>query len=224
MLKTARYYKLNKSLDGFADYSVFKRNGCEPKNKIENLRSIIINYKRRINEASKNQIKDLQELLLKKENENYTHNIVLPNNDYYNLTWSISKAKKIIMDNKITPKTYSVSELYNYIAPGAVEKNNLDISYRNENPIIIVELQKYLLMDKPKPYVIIDGNHRLSVKNENNAKEIKGYLLHENIQIEALSSELDRILYKVHHNKHVMIDFLFDSITKEEMNESLFEI
>jgi t-SNARE complex subunit (syntaxin) len=90
---TTRYYKLNKSLDSFADYSIFRRAGFEPKNKIENLRSEIIHYKKRINQASKKHISELQELL-KKDQENYTHNIVLPNGDYYNLTWNILKTKK----------------------------------------------------------------------------------------------------------------------------------
>jgi hypothetical protein len=219
---TTRYYKLNKSLDSFADYSVFRRAGLEPKNKIENLRSEIINYKNRLQQSSKKQISELQSLLVK-DNRNYTHNIVLPSGDFYNLTWSLLKAKKVITENNIIPQKLSVKMLSECIAPGAVEQHHLELTRKNDKPIIIVELQKNTL-NAHYPYIIIDGNHRLTVNILKNEQYIQGFLIPENVHFEALSSELDLVLYKIHCNKHIMLDYLFGTISKEVMENMLFEV
>jgi hypothetical protein len=129
------------------------------------------------------------------------------------------KNKKIITENNINPQIFSVKMLSDCIAPGAVEQHNLDLNRKNDSPIIIVELQKHML-NAAYPYIIINGNHRLTVNILNNDQVIQGFLLPQNIHFKALTSELDIVLYKIHCNKHIMIDYLFGTISKETMKEN----
>ncbi len=228
------YHQIDNFLDSFADYSILKKNGLEPINTLEDLPRIIKKYKRKISEATKKQgfdkfnsgasMDDLLNLYTQVgTDETYTHNIGLPNGDFYNLSWSIPKTEKVIKKHKLNPKSFKIKDIEHCIAPGAVNKNTLDLDRFNEEPIFIVELDERVFMSRP-PYIIIDGNHRLACQSLRGNKEIRGYLLSKDIQHEAFLGELDLKLYQIQCNIHIIMDYLFSHISKNEMKRTLIPI
>jgi len=228
------YHQIDNFLDSFADYSMLNQNGLEPINTLDDLPRIIRKYKRKITEATEKQGFDKFSLDVSTEellniysqvgtDENYTHNIGLPNGDFYNLSWSIPKAEKIVKKHKLGPISFKINHIECCIAPGAVNKSSLDLDIVNEKPIFIVELDERVFMERP-PYIIIDGNHRLACQSLRGDEEIKGYLLSKDIQHEAFLGELDLKLYQVQCNIHIIMDYLFNYISKSEMKKRLIPI
>lgn len=153
--------------------------------------------------------------------QTFTQIIDLPNGDFYNINWSVTKAMQVIETYDLPPISFFVNVVSDGIAPGAIEPHRLKAAENSTDPIFIVS---YPLINTRTQMIVIDGNHRLMNKIQNGEERIIGFHLDEQYQDKALASELDRTLYKVHYNLGVIINYMVGDINKSKLNNSLFHV
>lgn len=116
-------------------------------------------------------------------------------NDYYEVSWSITKIDKIISENNIPIFDFNINEIFS-----------------DEKNINLVKLDFYKNIDKEnfKPIyimhypaiscnIVVDGNHRVKELKNRNISTIKGYGLLPIINSKAMD-KASFSLYTLHHN------------------------
>lgn len=125
-------------------------------------------------------------------------------NDFYEISWSIPKAEKIINKYNIKDKIISPNLLYSDFNRIDINSEKLkELENKNSSlfePIIVVF---YLPINK---FIVIDGNHRLCEVMKRKEKSIRAYILapHSNL---LTMNERNYKLYTFHHNLVVLYSY-----------------
>ncbi|MCD8500813.1 MAG: hypothetical protein LRY71_02945 [Bacillaceae bacterium] len=226
---TSDRYQIEDFLESIADKSIFEMNNLLVKNDYPKLRQTIDRYKNKLEEAAKEPMDEIKEVLnsnklihiIDRNAQTFTQTIDLPNGDFYNITWSVTKAMNVVETYDLPLISFFVDVVSDGIAPGAVEPHRLKAVENSTEPIFIVS---YPLLSTRTQMVVIDGNHRLMNKIQKGEDRINGYYLDKSYQDKALAGELDRTLYKVHYNLGVIINYMAGDISKSKLNKNLLHV
>ncbi|MUV37135.1 hypothetical protein JNUCC1_00941 [Lentibacillus sp. JNUCC-1] len=226
---TSDRYQINDFLESIANKSIFKLNGLSIKNEYPRLRQTIKKYKKKIEEAAKEPMDEIKDIMnsdsvirvIDGNTQTFTQTIDLTNGDFYNITWSVTKAMEVVDTYDLPPMSFFVNVISDGIAPGAIESQRLKAVANSKDPIFIVS---YPLLNTRTQMVVIDGNHRLMNKILSGEERINGYYLDNQYQDKALAGELDRTLYKVHYNLGAIINYMVGEINKSKLNKSLLRV
>jgi hypothetical protein len=180
----------------------------------EELRS----YKRKLNKVAIQRIDgfqpnmSIQQILEVLNNDRnaqvYTTVVHLPPKDFYQVSWTISKAKEVIENHNLPIIDFNVDILSREIDIDSLNHSHLNNTLNNNDPVIVV---RYPVTNMNSGgLIVIDGNHRVYSRKINSIPTVKGYLLDVDHQYEALSGEFDRTIYKIHSNIHYMLDYMMD--------------
>lgn len=222
-------FQINNLLDSVANKSIFEINNLTIKNTYPKLEQTIKRYKTKL-EAASNEPADEIKDLLKTDNaminidsnaQSFTQTINLPNGDFYDITWSVNKAIKVVETYSLPPISFFTDVISDGIAPGAIDPERLKGAQNNHNPILVV---RYPLLNTRTKMIVIDGNHRLMNKIQKGEKEIRGYFLDVEHQEKALAGERDRTLYKIHYNLGIIINYMVGDFSKSKLNKHLLNI
>lgn len=124
----------------------------------------------------------------------------LPFNSYYELTWNIDEARRIIKANKLDSSKIKIKDLVDSATINSVHPEKFESSLKDYSPIIVA-----IIPHIDPPYVIIDGNHRVNSRIYSNIHEISGYMLEPKLHHQALVSLVDKRYHAIHFNL-AMID------------------
>jgi hypothetical protein len=224
---------MEKFLSSISDLSFFKSKGVKIVNQFPDLPRIIEKYHSRLEKAKDSNpfdeitvpksANEAKTLLNKYWNSQYyEQKIDLPvGNDFYTVRWSVPKAQEVI-------KTYNIGEIKfftNVVSEGVtkdtINQNFLETAYKNEDPIIVV---RYPLLSTRTQLLVIDGNHRVISRSEKGEQYTKGYLLDTKFQEKALAGEMDRVLYRIHYNIGMIVNYLMGEFTKTKMKSSFLDV
>lgn len=119
------------------------------------------------------------------------------------LHFNISTIEHILKENPglYELKDVKVDEFFNYGDSGHIyrsEVDSLDLSYsRNSNPVYIVPFKTALNSRLDINYLLIDGNHRVSMAYYHKEQYISAYILSEKLLKESriFSTSFDKMLY-----------------------------
>lgn len=176
-------------------------------------KGIIEDYERQLKEIS---VK--RNISMKRHEEQfYTQNFYLNDDSFYSIIWSVERAKEIAIENyKEGPNMkFFVPTVYHSVRKEDINIPYLDIALDNNEPVII---GYHSAISKPN-IIVIDGNHRIVSRAQAGISYVQGYFLTPKMHIECMLTNLDQLLYKIHHNlyKHVMqsqgnplIEFQYD--------------
>ena len=153
--------------------------------------------------------------------ENFIQKIEIDNNNFYEVTWSILVAKKMI--KKYTPPLleFSLKEIINLVDQRWINESHLSIALNNNAPIIMASYPPMVTKDK---VLIIDGNHRVTSKYKDGQKKILGYMLEPQQHLKAMITEAHRRLYKIHANYYKIASYIGGTISEKELNETLYQL
>lgn len=151
--------------------------------------------------------------------EVFTQEFFIDEYNYYFINWCIPTAKKLILENELKPVKIDFKGIIDQVRRNEIDQNYLPIALKNEQPIIIA----YYPMC-PQPSVVIDGNHRVLAKYDAGEKTINTFDLPPHIHLQAMTSELDRLLYKIHHNLSCIAESIAGNLPAKDVKRKLFTI
>lgn len=233
---TDQPYKMDGFLSSVENLSIFEVFNVKVKNDYNKLPKIVKKCRRILEEAQKQPRFDEIPTIPENEDEylevisrlgledaqEYEHQVSLPfGDDFYNITWSINKAKKVILKYKIEPMQFLVNYIADGLAPGSVDITYINKARGNQEPIIAV---KYPLINSYSRMIVIDGNHRLAASIQDKKQFISGYSLNPTQQFEVLAGPLDRAVYTVHNNLGMIIEYMIGNISKSKLKQSLLPL
>lgn len=158
--------------------------------------------------------------------ETYRRIIHLGKFGHYEVGWKVPLVEELI--NRYQPPLHYcfVNQLI-----GIVDKENINYDHirrtpaNAENPIYLAQ---YPPLDVPS--IIIDGNHRVVRKYEENPRQpIILLSLPPEIHLQAMAGDLFRLLYKIHYNLQIMIFYIYGDIdsfcyTEQEGPDTLYPL
>lgn len=122
-------YKLDKL---FTEDYFYKQLPTSPILKITNLQEFLFHYKDKILEQV-----TAGEHLDFETNEIYTAEFFFNDNQFYKISWNISKAKEIIAENNLPIIKMNLSKLSKSIFEKDLTYSHLEVSKHNNTPIIV---------------------------------------------------------------------------------------
>lgn len=209
-------YRLEDTFNAMLDLSILQGNPVV--NHYPALPSVIEKYRNYLSnvEQSISSRKGAQDYL----DQEYTQEITAKGNDIYEVRWLVGKAKQLIHNYQLPLYRFSLDWAINLVDQLNINQSHLKYALNNEAPIIIVQY----LVAQPHEHLAIDGNHRVFAKFKSKKTFIDGYVIPHKLQLEALATELDRALYKVHYNMGIIVNHLLGIADKKKMHEILFPI
>ena len=151
--------------------------------------------------------------------EVFTQEFFIDEYNYYFINWCIPTAKKLILENHLKAEEIELKGIIDQVRRNEIEQSYLPIALKNEQPIIIAYYPPC-----PKPRVVIDGNHRVLAKYDAGLEKIKAFDLSPHIHLLAMTSDLDRLLYKIHHNLTWLGESIVGRLSAEDLQRKLFAI
>lgn len=151
--------------------------------------------------------------------EVFTQEFFIDEYNYYFINWCIPTAKRLILENHLKPVKIDLTGIIKQVRKNEINQDYLPIALKNEQPIIIA----YYPMC-PKPSVVIDGNHRVLAKSNAGKSTIYTYDLSPHIHLQAMTSDLDRLLYKIHHNLMCIGESIAGYLSAADLKRKLFII
>jgi hypothetical protein len=143
------------------------------------------------------------------EGERYSRDHILPDQTIINFVWTIPVLEDLIIKNKLHPIKRKIGPLVEWIDfPGLVQ-DRLQTALTNEKPVYVIDYAPSNLE------ILIDGNHRVASRyliSKNPNRQIASYLIPAKIHVKALSSDFQRVMFKVLSNMG-RINIYVDSIT-----------
>ena len=139
--------------------------------------------------------------------------------NYYFINWCIPTAKRLILENQLKPEDIDLKGIIDQVRRNEIDQNYLPFALKNEQPIIVAY---YPLC--PQTKVVIDGNHRVLSKYDAGEQTIKAFDLFPHIHLQAMTSNLDRLLYKIHHNLTWLGESIAGHLSAEDLQRKLFTI
>lgn len=141
----------------------------------------------------------------------------------YRITWSVSKALKIIERDKNPKLPLLVRQIREFSnVSKEVNKAHFNIANKNTAPIIIAPHEPTTKM------VIIDGNHRTSsyddIRNDDNTTTLDTYVLNYEQSLEAMQGDIDRAFYKIHTNLTLIFCYMAGKMDYSLLQRSLYDI
>ena len=153
--------------------------------------------------------------------EQYTERIVIDDEKFYFVTWSIPAANRVIEKDNPSLCKFCLKEIVDIVDQRCINKSHLSKALNNHAPIIAASYPPLTTKNK---FLIIDGNHRVISKYEAGQTVIPGYLLSPDQHLQAMVRSVHRTLYKIHYNYFTIASYIGGIITEEELNKSLFEL
>ncbi|MDP1509358.1 hypothetical protein L8C07_01050 [Paenibacillus sp. CMAA1739] len=183
------------------------------KNECPKLKSLFDDYRRRLDE-----LKTEQEEPLTDNTEHYMQIIHLTKKSYYTITWNIETLKKVAQRNfpEKPNMNFYLPNLSKCVKKSGIEEKRIPVALNNMEPIIV----GYMSGIQDIPFIIIDGNHRVISKHSKGQEYFHGYLLKPEMHVEAMATNLDKLLYKIHHNINKHLAHLRGSKLVENENDS----
>ena len=151
--------------------------------------------------------------------EVFTQEFFIDEYNYYFINWCIPTAKRLILENQLKPVKIDLKGIIDQVRKNEIDQKYLPIALKNEQPIIIA----YYPMC-PQPSVVIDGNHRVLAKSEAGEFTINAFDLSPHIHLQAMTSDLDRLLYKIHHNLTSIGESIAGYLSAADLKRKLFTI
>jgi len=141
----------------------------------------------------------------------------------YRITWSISKALKIIERDKNKVLPLLLRQIKNFsIANETVDKTHLINPSKKKEPIILSPHESFGKL------IIIDGNHRISshgdISQDDNITTIDSYFLNYEQSLEAMQGDIDRTFYKIHTNIIFIFQYMIGNISYLLLQRILYDI
>lgn len=205
-------YKLKDLFDSEFMNTALNLYSFMPKNNYPELQQVLTTYKNKLKRTPRHSGK-------LKFGETFTQKIFYNNENFYLVSWSIPKVNKVIAKYEISLCRFALKEIISVVDHAGINKSHLEFARKNNSPIFIASYPPIKNKDK---FLIIDGNHRVTSKYENGQETIPGYWLKPEQHIQAMRSELDRILFKIHSNYYMIASYLGGLISKKELDESLY--
>lgn len=115
--------------------------------------------------------------------------------DYYTVSWSISKIDYIISKNSLSSNYLHLKNIFSDDMNLNSQKSvhYLNVNIENFKPIYVTY---YLPIES---FIVVDGNHRVKELKKRNIFKTKGYVLSPCCNIETMN-DFSFSLYKFHHN------------------------
>lgn len=153
--------------------------------------------------------------------ETFIQRIKIDDNNFYVVAWNIGAAKKAI--KKINPplSNFSLNKIIHFVDQRCINESHLGVALNNNAPIIMASYPQMMTKDK---VLIIDGNHRVTVKQKDGQKKIPGYILEPDQHLPVMVSEVHRKLYKIHFNYYKIASYIGGIINEKELNEGLYPL
>lgn len=139
--------------------------------------------------------------------------------DFYKVSWSISKIKKFISENNFSSKDFNLNEIFS-------DDNSLNEtkshSYKNTNEINFKPI--FISYYQPiETYIVVDGNHRVNEIKRRGIQKISGFGLSPYCN-EFVMNNFSFNLYKFHHNLVALHSLCKDPfLWKFKTNKSLMK-
>jgi len=174
----------------------------EYKKRYPQFKDIVNDYERQLKELKITMNHDVNNV--KDEDQYYQQLFQLPMDSFYIIDWNVEQALKTATKYyKNGPNMkFNVPIVYDAVRKDAIVQSYLDEASRNNNPII---LGYHPGITHPN-IIVIDGNHRVASRARQGVNDIYGYFLSPKMHLECMMTNLDQLLYKIHHNlyKHVI--------------------
>lgn len=105
------------------------------------------------------------------ETEIYKRQIIPYTNTEISVSWSVSKAKKVISEDRVQKSYFPFNKMN--ISFGELEHSYLEKAAKNQTPGILIQYEPY--KDTNHEHFLLDGNHRITGKYLNKCrKKLKG--------------------------------------------------
>lgn len=117
---------------------------------------------------------------------------------------------------------FNLDTLVKKIDPSTLDKKYACIAKNNNDPIICLDFNNFYKSELP--FAVADGNHRVYGKYLAGEKMIKGYLLSQNIWINALYSPLDEVFVKVACNIHAITNYMLSIFDLNQAQSKMYSI
>lgn len=208
--------KYNPNLDAILNERYYLKSiqakGARIKYRPSNLGQEFSNYKKCIKDTIASNVVTIH-------GEVFTQEFFIDEYNYYFINWCIPTAKKLILENHLKPEEIEIKDIIDQVRRNEIDQKYLPIALKNEQPIIIAYYPAC-----PQPKVVIDGNHRVLAKYDAGIRTINTFDLSPHIHLLAMTSDLDRLLYKIHHNLTSIGESIAGYLTTEELKRKLFTI
>lgn len=153
--------------------------------------------------------------------ETYSQCVRIDENNYYQMGWNISSAKKVVKRYKVSVSGLSLNDLVNAVDQQCINRSHLEVALQNNAPIIVA---LYPPLNTEPRLFIIDGNHRVIAKFEDGQEEISAYVLSPEQHMKALIGAGYKVLYKIHHNYCLIVRYMGGEITTDELVQLIYPL
>ena len=210
MIKKSKPYNLNKifTSEGFYEYLALP-----PIRKIPNIQEALTHYKHRIQEQFES-----GEQLHYMTDQIYTSKFIFPDNQYYEISWNIAKAKDLLKQCGAPIVQLSLDKIADSIFEKDLTLAHVEKARQNNNPIIVT------FYEPTQSFVVIDGNHRAYAKLQDKKETtIDAYILSPQGHMASMCSTLDYALYMFAHNLNLFGNYVCGEIEYENLLESMYK-
>ena len=152
--------------------------------------------------------------------QTYREKIEIDAQNFYVVSWSVTAAKKVIKKHAPHLSKFQLDEIIQLVNPNYINKSHLAVAYNNNSPIFVAAYPQAV----NNKLVIIDGNHRVTVKHQHGLQEIPGYLLEPHQHLQAMVSETQRTLFKIHFNYYQLAAYIGGVISQKELEDTLYPL
>lgn len=153
--------------------------------------------------------------------ETYAQCVKIDEHIHYQMAWNVSAAKELIRHNGLQVSSFPLKHVISRVDQKCINKSHLEVALQNSSPIIAALYPP--LFKEPKFY-IIDGNHRAVAKFAAGQMNIPVYVLMPDLHLKAVIGEGYIMLYKIHYNYNLLVNYLGGVITRERMEQSLYPL
>jgi hypothetical protein len=146
--------------------------------------------------------------------EMYSQKVILPGCQY-EMVWSVPLAQKVIEQGTAMHMDFFVPAIANYVDASNLKPYHLQTALSNPRPIIVADYPCI------RALVVIDGNHRVFSRYTAGIRYVEGYRLSPELHMQAMVSDYHRTLYKVNTNLSVILGYMLNSMTMEQVQKDL---